>query len=106
MPKKLTMTLDAQVYAGLHGVVGRRRISRSIEALVPPHGLAHDLDAGSQQMAHDEGREAEALEWSEATVRDVDDAPRGGVVGKRGPVSGRREAQEASSRHPQEQRRH
>jgi hypothetical protein len=76
MQKKLTITLDAKVYAGLHKVVGRRRISRFIEDLVRPHVLDQDLDAAYQQMAQDEGREAEALEWSEATVRDVGDEPR------------------------------
>jgi hypothetical protein len=76
MQKKLTITLDAKVYAGLHRVVGRRRISRFIEALVRPHVLDQDLDAAYQQMAQDEDREAEALEWSEATLRDVGDEPR------------------------------
>ncbi len=76
MQKKLTITLDPKVYAGLHKVVGRRRISRFIEDLVRPHVLDQDLDAAYQQMAQDEGREAEALEWSEATVRDVGDEPR------------------------------
>jgi hypothetical protein len=76
MQKKLTITLDAKVYAGLHKVVGRRRISRFIEELVRPHVLAHDLEAAYQQMAQDEAREAEALEWAEATLRDVGDEPR------------------------------
>jgi hypothetical protein len=76
MQKKLTITLDAKVYAGLHKVVGRRRISRFIEELVRPHVLAHDLEAAYQQMAQDESREAEALEWAEAILRDVGDEPR------------------------------
>jgi predicted CopG family antitoxin len=76
MQKKLTITLDEKVYAGLHKVVGRRRISRFIEALVRPHVLDHDLEAAYQQMAQDESREAEALEWAEATLRDVGDEPR------------------------------
>jgi predicted CopG family antitoxin len=73
MQKKLTITLDEKVYAGLHRVVGRRRISRFIEELVRPHVLDHDLEAAYQQMALDEAREAQALEWAEATVRDVGD---------------------------------
>lgn len=76
MQKKLTITLDEEVYNGLHKVVGRRRISRFIEDLVRPHVLAQDLEAAYQQMAQDEGREAEALEWAEATVSDVSDEPR------------------------------
>jgi len=31
MQKKLTITIDEQVYEGLYAVVGRRRISRFIE---------------------------------------------------------------------------
>ena len=76
MQKKLTITLDEQVYQGLHTVIGRRRISRFIESVVRPHVLAPDLDAAYRQMAQDERREAEALEWSEATLGDVADEAR------------------------------
>ena len=34
------------------------------------------LDLGYQEMAQDEERESEALEWSEATIGDVADEPR------------------------------
>ena len=76
MQKKLTITVDEQVYQGLHRVVGRRRISGFIEALVRPHVIREDLAAAYQEMARDEAREAEALEWAEATVSDVADEPR------------------------------
>ena len=76
MQKKLTITVDERVYEGLHKVVGRRRISRFIEDLVRPYVLRQDLEAAYQQMAQDEVREAEALEWSEATIGDVSDEPR------------------------------
>ena len=33
------------------------------------------LEDGYQAMAHDEEREAEALEWAEATIADVADEP-------------------------------
>jgi len=71
MRKKLTITMDERVYEGLHTVIGRRRISRFIEDLVRPQVLFPDLEAAYQQMAEDEEREAEALEWAEATVGDV-----------------------------------
>ena len=71
MRKKLTITLDERVYEGLHAVIGRRRISRFIEDLVRPQVLFPDLEAAYQQMAEDEEREAEALEWAEATIGDV-----------------------------------
>ena len=74
--KKLTITLDARVYEGLHAVIGRRRISRFIELLVRPHVLGRTLDAAYRDMARDEAREAEALEWAEATAADVADVPK------------------------------
>ncbi len=39
MQKKLTITVDEQVYLGLHSVVGRRNISQFINSLVRPHVL-------------------------------------------------------------------
>ena len=76
MQKKLTITLDDQVYQGLQTVIGRRRISRFIEFVVRPHVLAADLNVAYQEMAQDKRREAEAWEWSEATVGDVADGAR------------------------------
>ncbi len=76
MQKKLTITVDEMVYDGLYRVVGPRRISRFIEDLVRPHVLHQDLEDAYRQMAKDEKREAEALEWSEAIVGDVGDEPR------------------------------
>lgn len=71
MQKKLTITVDKRVYEGLHTVVGRRRISQFIESLVRPYVLGKDLDIAYKQMASDEARETEALDWAEATVGDV-----------------------------------
>lgn len=71
MQRRLTISLDARVYAGLHSVIGRRRISRFIESLVRPHVVGRDLDAAYRQMAREDAREAEALQWAEATVGDV-----------------------------------
>jgi len=71
MQKKLTITVDEQVYEGLHTIIGPRRISRFIEELVRPHVLFPDLEAAYEQMAQDEEREVEALEWVEATAGDV-----------------------------------
>jgi len=71
MQKKLTITIDEQVYEGLYAAIGRRRISRFIEDLVRPYVLDQELEAAYRQMAQDEEREAEALEWAEATIGDV-----------------------------------
>jgi predicted CopG family antitoxin len=76
MQKKLTITIDEQVYEGLHTVIGPRRISQFIEDLVRPHVVGHDLEAAYRQMAADEAREAEALEWVEALIGDSADAAR------------------------------
>ena len=73
MQKKLTITIDEKVYDGLYNVIGRRRISRFIEDLVRPHVISQDLEAAYREMAQDEARESEALEWAEATVGDVGD---------------------------------
>lgn len=76
MQKKLTITIDEKVYEGLHTVIGPRRISQFIEDLVRPHVMGDDLEAAYRQMAEDEAREAEALEWAEALIGDSADAAR------------------------------
>jgi predicted CopG family antitoxin len=68
MQKKLTITIDEQVYKGLYQVVGPRHISQFIENLVRPHVLGKDLEAAYQAMAQDEAREDEALEWAENLI--------------------------------------
>ena len=76
MQKKLTITVDEQVYIGLHATIGRRRISRFIEDLVRPHVLAVELAQGYQAMAADEEREAEALVWIDTLTGETLDAAR------------------------------
>jgi hypothetical protein len=76
MHKKLTITVDAEVYDGLYRVVGAGRISRFIEQLVRPHVLPHEFEDAYALMAQDEQREADALEWSEAFITDADDETR------------------------------
>ena len=76
MTKKLTITIDDEVYDGLHRRFGRRRISRFLESLARPHVVDADLESAYRAMAEDEQRESEAEEWAEATVGDVADEPR------------------------------
>lgn len=71
MTKKLTITIEEEVYQGLQTVVGRGNISHFINDLVRPHVLKSELEAAYREMAADEAREAEALEWSEATIGDA-----------------------------------
>ncbi len=76
MQKKLTLTVDEQVYQGLRRVIGPRKISRFIENLVRPHVVREDLEAAYREMAADKAREAEALEWCEGLLGDVADEER------------------------------
>jgi predicted CopG family antitoxin len=76
MSKKLTITVDDEVYAGLHSVVGRRRISRFLNELARRHVLQADLAAGYRAMAADEEREREASEWVDNLTGDIADEPR------------------------------
>jgi len=79
MLKKLTITVDAEVYDGLHSVIGRRRISRFLNDLARPHVAGRALAAGYAAMAADEAREAEAAAWSEGLIGDTAASPhRGG----------------------------
>ena len=74
--RKLTITVDEDVYAGLHRVVGRQRISRFLNDLAKPHVTRTGLEEAYRAMAEDEEREREAAEWSEGLVGDVADEPR------------------------------
>lgn len=65
MQKKLTLTIDEEVYEGLRRVIGPRKISRFVEDLVRPHVVRQDLEASYAIMAQDLAREREALEWAE-----------------------------------------
>jgi predicted CopG family antitoxin len=71
MRKKLTITIDERVYDGLYRAAGRRRISRLIESLVRSHLGEGNLDTAYRQMAREEAREAEAIEWADAVLGDV-----------------------------------
>ena len=71
MQKKLTITIDEEVYKGLHKTIGRRKISKFVEGLVRPHVVRQNLEFAYSEMAKDKKREAEALDWAETTFRDV-----------------------------------
>ncbi len=76
MQKKLTITVDEAVYAGLYKVIGRRKISQFIEGLVRPHIIGSDIEAGYAAMAADEAREADAEAWADALSEDIANATR------------------------------
>ena len=61
MNKKLTISIDEEVYQGLYATIGERKISHFIEELVRPHVLRSDLLLAYQDMAKDTEREHEAF---------------------------------------------
>jgi predicted CopG family antitoxin len=71
MHKKLTITLDEDVYNGLHRKLGPRSISQFIEDLVRPYVENTDLENAYSQMSEDTERETEALDWIEGTIGDM-----------------------------------
>jgi predicted CopG family antitoxin len=71
MRRKLTITLDEEVYLGLHRHIGKRKISQFIEDLTRPHVIDADLELAYKEMAADEERERQAVEWVEGVVGDV-----------------------------------
>ena len=73
MSKKLTITVDDEVYEGLHTVIGWRRISRFLNDLARPHVTALDLIEGYRAMAADQEYEREAQEWVESLAGVADE---------------------------------
>lgn len=76
MQKKLTITINEEIYEGLHRVIGRGNISQFIESLLRPHVLDSELEKEYKKMGKDKVREAEALEWSERLIGDHSDESR------------------------------
>lgn len=76
MQKRLTITIDEEVYAGLYQVVGRGKISRFIESVVRPYVVYGDIERGYRAMGEDSEREVEAMEWIEGTAEEIVDAER------------------------------
>lgn len=76
MSKKLTITVEDDVYSGLHSIVGRRKISRFLNDLARPHVLRSELAQGYRAMASDEAREREAEEWIAIGTSDIAEEPR------------------------------
>jgi predicted CopG family antitoxin len=74
MQKKLTLTVDVEVYEGLRKIIGPRKISKFIEDLVRPHVVRPNLEAAYAKMARDKKREDEAMEWAEISFKDMNHA--------------------------------
>jgi len=76
MHKKMTITLDEEVYEGLHRTIGKRKMSQFIEDLVKPHVMDTRMDDAYKAMAADKEREDEAMEWCNAIVGDMSNEAR------------------------------
>lgn len=76
MHKKLTITMDEEVYHALHSVIGRRNISHFLTELARPHVVPRAVEEAYREMAADEEREKQALDWAEGLIGDVSDDPR------------------------------
>jgi predicted CopG family antitoxin len=70
MQKKLTITIDEEVYAKLYSIIGTRKISKFIEELVKPHLISNSLADAYSLMGTDTEREDLALEWIEGALND------------------------------------
>ena len=73
MQRKMTISIDEDVYDGLLAVVGKRKMSKFISDLVRPYVVDHNLEAGYKAMAEDEEYENEAKDWCNGMVRDFND---------------------------------
>jgi hypothetical protein len=76
MQKKLTVKLDERSHSRLCKIVEYRRIRRCLESLARTHVTRRELNTAYREMAREDVREAEELEWAEATVGDVADETR------------------------------
>ena len=71
MQKKLTITIDEAVYAGLHAIIGRGNISHFLERIARPYLFPENLEAAYKEMASDKQREVEADAWTEGLIGEV-----------------------------------
>ncbi len=76
LTKKLTITIDERVYAGLHAVIGQGYISQFLEDLARPFVVTDHLSAAYAEMSADKTRDAKADEWCEPLASDGTNAAR------------------------------
>jgi predicted CopG family antitoxin len=68
MQKKITISIDETVYDELHRTIGRGQISHFIEDLIRANTFGKKLDDAYKEMASDNQRESEALEWCNGLI--------------------------------------
>lgn len=76
MSRKLTISIDDQVYDGLQAVIGRGKIGKFLEDLARPFVVTESLSAAYAELSADEARETEANEWCDALAPHGLDAAR------------------------------
>ena len=62
MQKKLTLSINAEIYEALHKMAGKRKIGRFIESLVRPY--IESFDSAKERTAQDEEQESAVLPWA------------------------------------------
>ena len=62
MQKKLTLSINAEIYEALHKMAGKRKIGRFIESLVRPY--IESFDSAKERSAQDEEQESAVLPWT------------------------------------------
>jgi predicted CopG family antitoxin len=77
MQKRMTITMDEDVYEGLFRVVGRGKVSQFLQELARPHVLKNvALDEGYRAMASDPAYEAQAQEWIDGLIGGLENEAR------------------------------
>ena len=65
--------MEDDLYSGPLAVGEKQRNGGFLNDLAKPHVLRRDLDAEYRAMASDEAREADAAEWGEGVLIDLDE---------------------------------
>jgi len=72
MQRKITLSINEEVYRKLHFLISRRKISKfvekSVEEKIKKLELADPIEKGFKMMGKAYEREKESLEWSEAGI--------------------------------------
>ena len=71
MKKKLTISIDEDVYRMLHEKIGRGNIARFIERRIRPFIDEESLEESYRRIANDKDIQKLAKEWEEGTISDA-----------------------------------
>ena len=75
MYRKISNFLIENVSKSLYPLMKRLSISQSTERLMRNRISDRSLESAYRDMARDEERESQALEWAEAMIGDIDGRP-------------------------------